>query len=222
MKNSPEYIWRGVQACGEVAARCWCRGKGSWGNLGKIGTWTLRILGYQPAGRHLESSYLNPFEVRVSCRGIGQRVWRAEKILLLLPMPPTSLSLPGVTSSSEQPPAKGRGSPGERASCAGTGRELEHLHLLPAQGWGRARQGRPTGHWIESWRHRKSKGHFMDKKTLLIFFSYISFIFPHFYIIFTLTRNCFVMNCWLVGIYFCNYFKCNLIHLYPKDCWQLL
>lgn len=85
----------------------------------EIGTWTLRILGYQPAGRHLESGYLNLFEVRVSCRGIGQKVWRAEKAelkpFLFLLKPPASLSLQGATSSLQG----ARGSSGDRGSCTG-------------------------------------------------------------------------------------------------------
>lgn len=129
-------------------ARCWCRGKGSWGNLGKIGTWTLRILSYQPAGRHLESSYLNPFEVRVSCRGIGQRVWRAEKTLLLLPMPPTSLSLRGATSAPHSP-GKGPGQPAGREPAVLAPGELEHpTSCCPGLGKGTA--GAHSGTLAES------------------------------------------------------------------------
>lgn len=182
MKNRPEHGWRGIQACGEVDARCWCRGKGSWGNLRKIGTWTLRILGYQPAGRHLESGYLNLFEVRVSCRRIGQRVWRATeadlKPLLLLLVPPASFSNQGATSRAPVSWSGARGSGVTGHPVHGAGR----TGAVPPACQGLAK-GMATGMGMQKlqWEveGQKKGGDFNKRNQVFFLFLYISLFFFH-------------------------------------------
>lgn len=124
-------------------------------------------MGYKPAGRHLESSNLNPFEVRVSCRGIGQRVWRAEKTLLLLPILPEpargNFQLLAARERHRLCWQWDRAGASPPPACPGLGKDTA-----------------VTCQWsigIEIWTDRKSKRDFIDKKPLLIF----NFIFLHYF-----------------------------------------
>lgn len=146
-------------------------------------------MGYQPAGRHLESGYLNLFEVRVSCRGIGQRVWRAEeedlKPLLLLLIPPASLSLQGATS---QAPGSQRGAGGREGRAVlprGTGGSREGAGAASSACQGLAK-GMAAGLGMQYLRRvvegKKEGGRFYRLETSFLFFfcTLALFFFPHF------------------------------------------